>query len=597
MYITGVHDVWVTNCTFTMSGAGVVLGGCQQAFVNNNAFYGNASNNSPTAYGCSGGHESDYSDNTAACLNRTNNQAVNRLFTTGSNGSSVLNVYCGDNSCSQCGPLAGETEQNSGEMILWENENVQFTGAPSAVEPTTLTYAGVNWTSQFGSTILYVDNGPGMGAWRRIVANTTNAITVDHAWDVAPTTASHTVLVQGGAHTVTYHNTVDGVPDYATRNIAGSGVQPGVSFDTVIANNIITHSRGGIAFGGNVQPTNQQDRLAAGSMCNNLVVNNVISNSLAGISCASSIWSPGSGATVFGPVLLNNVFRDNMLSMYNNSSTAMSIDQGYDSWNWPWQQHNLFEYNTCVNFAKGMQVGAQQGYTLIRQNNFSRTDSFTVNGLNFNSQSLWPYLYQNYLSPQCSITGTLPGAGQNLGTRRFDFSGTMGEASPAAQTATLWNIGTSTLNVSCSTNQSWLSASLSSTAIAALTTNNSTATVTVTVNSTGLSVGTYTGTVTVTGGSYATPETLFVTLGVMAPFVITSITRSANDINLAWSTTGGTINVVQFATGDGLGGPNAFTDLSGNLLIPGSGIATNSYTDAGGATSVLPRFYRIRMAP
>ena len=56
-------------------------------------------------------------------------------------------------------------------------------------------------------------------------------------------------------HTVTYHNTVDGVPDYATRGIAGSGVQPGVSFDTVIANNIITHSRGAIVFGGNFSRT------------------------------------------------------------------------------------------------------------------------------------------------------------------------------------------------------------------------------------------------------------------------------------------------------------------------------------------------------
>ena len=50
----GAQDVWVTNCTFTMSGDGVALG-CEQAFVNNNTFYGNADTNAPTGFGCNGG--------------------------------------------------------------------------------------------------------------------------------------------------------------------------------------------------------------------------------------------------------------------------------------------------------------------------------------------------------------------------------------------------------------------------------------------------------------------------------------------------------------------------------------------------------------
>ncbi len=592
--IVGVQDVWVTNCTFTMSGDGVDLG-CEQAFVNNNTFYGNADTNAPTGFGCTGGKECDYSDNIAASLSRTNNQTVARFFTSGSNGSVVRNVYVGDNICSSCGPLPTDPVQNAGEMILWEDENVHFTGAPSAVGATTLTYTNVSWTSnEFVSAILYVDNGPGRGAWRTIVANTTNTLTVDHAWDVWPTTYSHTVLTYGGAHTVTYQNYLDGLPNYHTSTTACSGVQPGTSFDTVVANNTITEAIGALNFGSNLEPTNQQDREAVGTQCNNLIINNVVSNCVYGISCGASIWATGSGPTNFGPIVLNNVFRDNFIT--NVDDTGISISKTYDTWNWPWQQYNLFEYNTVVDCSNSyvMEVGSQQGYTLIRKNYFSNNYGYTTLGLNFDLQSVCPYLYQNYISPQLGGPyGTLPGAGQNLGTRCFDLIGTVGGASPAAQSVTLWNIGTATLNVSISTNQSWLSASVSPASITALTTN-STATVTLNVKSAGLGVGTYTGTVTVTGGSYATPETMSVTLWVMAPFVITSITESGNNVNLVWTATGGTTNVVQAMNGD-LNG--SFRDISSNLAIAGSGVVTNTYTDTGGATNDSPRFYRIRLQP
>jgi hypothetical protein len=139
-----------------------------------------------------------------------------------------------------------------------------------------------------------------------------------------------------------------------------------------------------------------------------------------------------------------------------------------------------------------------------------------------------------------------------------------------------------------------LSASLSSTSIAALTTN-STATLTLNVNTAGLIAGAYTGAVTVVGGSYATPETMYVTLEVLAPFVITSITQSGNDINLAWSTTGGTTNVVQFTTA--LGGSNGFTDLSGDIIVSGSGAQTTNYTHVGAAATWPAGFYRVRLVP
>ena len=42
---------------------------------------------------------------------------------------------------------------------------------------------------------------------------------------------------------------------------------------------------------------------------------------------------------------------------------------------------------------------------------------------------------------------------------------------------------------------------------------------------------------------------------------------------------------------------NGFVDISSNLVIPGSGVVRNTYTDIGGATNASARFYRVRVAP
>ena len=76
--------------------------------------------------------------------------------------------------------------------------------------------------------------------------------------------------------------------------------------------------------------------------------------------------------------------------------------------------------------------------------------------------------------------------------------------------------------------------------------------------------------------------------------MITAIIPPGNDINLTWTATGGTTNVVQAVNGNLTGG---FMDISSNLIISGSGMVTNSYTDSGGATNGAARFYRIRFGP
>jgi hypothetical protein len=79
---------------------------------------------------------------------------------------------------------------------------------------------------------------------------------------------------------------------------------------------------------------------------------------------------------------------------------------------------------------------------------------------------------------------------------------------------------------------------------------------------------------------------------VSTPFMIISITRNGNNVNLVWNGQQGT-NVVQVSTGDTSGDyTNAYSDLMSNTLSA-AGLA--SYTDVGGAASGSRRYYRIKL--
>lgn len=79
---------------------------------------------------------------------------------------------------------------------------------------------------------------------------------------------------------------------------------------------------------------------------------------------------------------------------------------------------------------------------------------------------------------------------------------------------------------------------------------------------------------------------------------ISSVIRQGSDINVIWTTAGGRTNAVQAAPGDVNGGYSTnFTDISGPLVISGSGDATTNYVDPGAVTNTPTRYYRIRLVP
>jgi hypothetical protein len=81
---------------------------------------------------------------------------------------------------------------------------------------------------------------------------------------------------------------------------------------------------------------------------------------------------------------------------------------------------------------------------------------------------------------------------------------------------------------------------------------------------------------------------------------IISTVRQTTDVVIVWTTAGGHTNAVQATSGDANGNYTTnFVDITTppHVIIPGSGDATNTYVDGGGATNGPSRFYRIRLVP
>jgi PKD repeat protein len=79
---------------------------------------------------------------------------------------------------------------------------------------------------------------------------------------------------------------------------------------------------------------------------------------------------------------------------------------------------------------------------------------------------------------------------------------------------------------------------------------------------------------------------------------IISTVQRTTDVVVTWTTAGGRTNAVQASGGDASGGyTNAFADISGWIIIAGSGDVTTNYVDSGGATNVPARYYRVRLVP
>jgi len=82
-------------------------------------------------------------------------------------------------------------------------------------------------------------------------------------------------------------------------------------------------------------------------------------------------------------------------------------------------------------------------------------------------------------------------------------------------------------------------------------------------------------------------------------FQIISTARNTTDVIVVWKTAGIRTNKVQATSGalDGSYNTNGFTDVSGPIIVGVTGDTTTNYTDAGGATNLPSRYYRVHLVP
>jgi hypothetical protein len=83
-------------------------------------------------------------------------------------------------------------------------------------------------------------------------------------------------------------------------------------------------------------------------------------------------------------------------------------------------------------------------------------------------------------------------------------------------------------------------------------------------------------------------------------FRVLSLESTNNDILVTWQTAGGRTNVVQSApdlTPLGAGQAGSYSNVSPNIILPGTGDTTTNWLDTGGATNGVGRFYRVRVVP
>ncbi|HXI84394.1 MAG TPA: family 16 glycosylhydrolase [Verrucomicrobiae bacterium] len=78
-----------------------------------------------------------------------------------------------------------------------------------------------------------------------------------------------------------------------------------------------------------------------------------------------------------------------------------------------------------------------------------------------------------------------------------------------------------------------------------------------------------------------------------SPFHVTAVTLQGSDVLVSWQSVGGMTSAVESTPA--LGG--SYSNISGNIIITGSGLTTTNYLDPGAVTNAPLQFYRIRLIP
>jgi hypothetical protein len=187
------------------------------------------------------------------------------------------------------------------------------------------------------SYLLTITAGKGIGQARQIKSRTNQTITIDGSWNVQPDATSVFVARRTPSQVVIYNNTLDGLPDYASRVTASSGVQPYFgSADLIVDGNSFHELRSGVT-----QFTGQTESGIAASNFS-IIRNNRFEDLLNGLNAVLDN-SPGPTQQTY---YLGNSIRDN--SFANVQYPAGIYPYPGLTSGGPYSNMNVFERNLPV---------------------------------------------------------------------------------------------------------------------------------------------------------------------------------------------------------------------------------------------------------
>ena len=419
--IAYARDIQVHNCYFEGAEA-IWLVKTTQAFVHDNDYAGsadvNTSNSGGNGFSMWAASQSAWERNSARSLDRANGLFSRRFLIAQNQYGVQQDVYIADNSTEDTGPLLGAINQNSGEQILLETGNTDWTGRPSAVNGLTLSFSGTSWTpddfvsydrpgwnsGELNAAYLYIQSGPAAGQLRRILSNTTNSLVIDRPWDVPPDTNSFVTIQEMAWRHAIYRNQIhaniddnhDGIPDFDQRETALVGICTfGTVADLFVAGNRIEGMREGMYYWGQMQSKNEP-------VASVLVEDNTILNCRQGIrvraTADTNTIDPGSA-----PILMNLTLRHNTLT--NDANLGIKIDNNEENSSTrfipgSWMLQTIIEQNIISGSATGIVVAAHSAQTLVRANQIMSPEPTNGSqGVSVRTAAVFPLFVTNLIDP------------------------------------------------------------------------------------------------------------------------------------------------------------------------------------------------------
>ena len=317
---------------------------------------------------------------------------------------------------------------------MFEAPGTFFTGRPSTLGDTTITFPGVSWKRNYFAeddrtaftdyderrpSVIFVQSGEGEGQYRRILSNTSNTVTIDRPWDITPNTNSVLTFITTSYRSVVYRNRLNGFANvFGNSNFTNVGIVTfGSQFDLIAAGNLISTLRVGIEISSlthNSCVCKISGRPVGDSSTNNcpswgiLIVDNQVSNTLYGVVSWSRVEVPPRSET--GPLVLGSVIRDNKIT--ESREAGLMVGDINRFWiDGVWQRNAVIEYNQVTDAKIYLELLGLQTDTVVRQNVFTDNNVYSeTSGIVVDPLCRDPHFYDNRFDRDIDVRYNAPGS-------------------------------------------------------------------------------------------------------------------------------------------------------------------------------------------